>query len=256
MARNIRWLHASTQRRPGQGRHRRTRYPRILGLVAAVATHGAIVETSKNKEKTRLQEEADRVLDPYKEVLAAFSYRELMERGLPLLNIASAPALIAATDVGDGWIVESFPVFVMTQDRSALVLENALSIYAAKTPTVVRYRNIVKVVSNAQEGEDLPALWGAAEGKLLKEESALLFAHSLRLLLQAAGIAPSGVSAERTFRYSEGKEQRMERAQLVRESCGRAVIKTLRGWLMSVPLRLPAEYSPPPECNNGERYPA
>lgn len=229
----------------------------LAGLLVGIATHGAIVEAGKNSEKTRLQAEADNVLVPFRPVLDGMTHRSLMGQSLQRLGVPAKVRVIDANESADGWIIESLPVFSMTQDRGALVLENAVLVYAASDPTNPRYRNVVKVVSNLHDDADLEAHWRSDEGKRLKDESERLFNHSIRLLMQALEARPSEQApVEKTFRYTEGKEQRMERAQLVRENCGRAVIKTLRGWLMSVPLR---QSAPPPqstECTSDAAYPA
>jgi hypothetical protein len=41
----------------------------------------------------------------------------------------------------------------------------------------------------------------------------------------------------RTYRYLQGGVERSERAQQVAGNCSRAVLRNLRGWLLSVPLR-------------------
>jgi hypothetical protein len=227
----------------------------VVGFLAAVATHGVIVEASKNSEKAKLQEAADKVLEPYKDVLGGFSNRELMQRGIAKLSMAGPKRLIEPADAGEGWVVESAPVFTMTQDQSALVLENAISIYPANAPGSIRYQNIVKVVSSASTVPQPP--WGADQGKLLKEESAALFAHSINVMLHELAKAPSAeAQVHKTFRYAEGSTQKIERAQLVGELCDRAVIKTLRGWLMSIPVRRDSDETPTEQCKNADRYPA
>ena len=50
---------------------------------------------------------------------------------------------------------------------------------------------------------------------------------------------------ERTFRYVEGGKDRMERAQLVTPGCERVVVRTLRGWLLSIPVRAGANAADP-----------
>jgi hypothetical protein len=54
-------------------------------------------------------------------------------------------------------------------------------------------------------------------------------------------------SPHRTFRYPEGGVEKMERAQLVEAHCGRALLRTLRGWLMSVPVKVEGESA----CSGG-----
>lgn len=141
-------------------------------------------------------------------------------------------------------LVESTPVFSLTQDQSAIVLENIISIYYRAAPTAV-YQNIIKVVSQAKAETDLVNFWTANQGEKLKEESTRLFADSLDIALNdmASDAAKDG-NPQKTFRYLEGRAEKMERGQLVSERCGRAVIKTLRGGLMSIPLRLGAAATP------------
>lgn len=67
-----------------------------------------------------------------------------------------------------------------------------------------------------------------------------MLAHALDLVLsQVIGPARTEDARERTFRYFEGGEEKMERARLVLDMCDRAVIRTLRSELMSIPLRTP-----------------
>lgn len=231
-------------------------YAGLPGFFAAIATHGILVEASKNSEKARLQQAADKVLEPYKDLLVGFTHRELMQRGLAKLDVAMPKKLIDPADVADDWVVESTPVYTMTQDESALVLENIIAVYAAGTPVADRYQNVVKVVSDARAEAQPRAAWTAEQGRLLKDESVALYAHSLKLVLQDLG-KQAGAQPEvhKTFRYAEGKAQKMERAQLLLETCDRAVIKTLRGWLMSIPLR-PADGPPTDACKDADHYPA
>lgn len=225
--------------------------PGLAGFLVAIATHGALVEASKNAEKTRLQEAADKVLDPYRTALAGFTHKELMQRALTTLRTAGAAKLLepAATDAG--WVVESVPVFTLTQDQSGLILDNAIAVYPAHTPADVRYRNVVRVVSNVRHEDDPAPAWAADEARLLKEQSVALYAHSLKLMLQdLAPAAAADPPVHKTVRFAEGKAERIERAQWLGETCGRAVIKTLRGWLMSVPLQRPADAAPAEACKH------
>jgi hypothetical protein len=94
------------------------------------------------------------------------------------------------------------------------------------------------------QGQDLAAHWGDDEARTLKAESAQLMALSLAIALAQsdAPVAPAGTASApfRTVRYLQGKKELFERAQVLDEHCGRALIRNLRGWLMSVPLARPA----------------
>jgi hypothetical protein len=89
-------------------------------------------------------------------------------------------------------------------------------------------------------------------GERLKEESADLFARSLEIAWREIGNASRKDDPVRpkTIRYRQGKSEKMERAELIDTKCNRVVVRTLRGWLMSVPLAEPREDATGNECNN------
>ncbi len=215
------------------------------GFVAALITHAIIIGSVRSSQKTKLEEAADQVLLPYQAALENFTYRDLMQEGLNKTSAKGSKKLIAFSDKPDtDKLIESAPVFSLTQDQSAIILDNVISIYASDAPTVAIYQNTVRVVSQAREETDIASFWNANQGALLKNESASLFAHSLDIALsEAANSLGAGNHPQKTFRYFEGKLSKMERGQLIQERCGRTVMKTLRGWMMSFPVRSDATTS-------------
>jgi hypothetical protein len=215
--------------------------PNLAGFLAAVITHGLLVESTKKGQKDKLQQEADKVLVPYQDVLNGYTATELMRRSVDKATTGRGKRLLDASQSGDtGWLVESTPAFSLTQDQSAIVLDNGIAIYAPGDRANAAYKNVVRVVSRPKAADDLAVFWTAGGGEKLKDESANLLAESLDIALnQAAGDA-GNANPHKTFRYLEGGSEKMERGQLVSERCGRVVLKTLRGWLMSVPSRQPA----------------
>jgi len=143
-------------------------------------------------------------------------------------------------------VIVSAPVFYMTQDRSALILDNTVSVFNAANGDKPVYENTVRVVSRASEAADLVAYWQDEAGKALRGESATLFRMSVDIVRQHALVQAPDAVAARTFRYREGKKEAMERAQPISEHCDRALVKNLRGWLMSIPLKRQAGSEP--EC--------
>jgi hypothetical protein len=205
------------------------------GLLAAVITHGVIVESQKTSQKNAMQETADRVLAPYRGVLDGFKHRELMQKALDKAGWGSARKLIEPSEPkGAEWIVESQPTFSMTQDHRALVLDNAVSVH--RPGAAAAHQATIRVVSRPRTAEDPQLAWTESEGAELKDESASLLAHSLELALRdASAAAAAGDVGFKTIRYREGEAEKMERAQVVSQGCERQVLRTLRGWLMSVP---------------------
>lgn len=217
------------------------------GLVAAIITHGVIASAIARGERSDIEKAADKVLDPYQPSLDSFTQRELLQAAAAF-SAHGAPRWLAASDQADkvdAWVVASNPMFSMTQDRAALILDNEILI---KVPgSKAAYANTVRVVSAVQAHEDLAAWWGDGEARALKEQSARLLAASIDIALDAATAAPApgeaGVApaAQRTVRYREGGKEVFERAEILREDCDRLLLRNLRGWLMSVPRLKPAQ---------------
>jgi len=232
--------------------------PGIIGLLAAVATHGAIVEGQKKAEKERIQATADRVLVAYQPVLGAYTYRELMQQALGLAQSQGAAAgsgggrLIGFADQrGAEWLLESAPVYFIAPDERAIVLDLAVAVYAPGPAAAPVYQNLIRVVSQPQEGSDPAAFWTANQGENLKQTSAALLAESLEIVRgQVAGAAVAEAAVHKTLRYMEGSTERMERGQVISAQCNRLLIKNLRGWLMSLPTRTEAGAAAQAPCGN------
>lgn len=207
-------------------------------LVALVA-HGVINESTKSSQKTKMQENADKVLLPYQPILAGYSYKELMHHGLAKIPASGGMKLINHSEKSStDWLVESTPVFSMTQDQSALIVDNLVLVYASGQREAAPYKKVVRVVSQPRTETDLVGYWSADNGKNLKQVSVDLFAASVDIgLNDAINMAKPNNNAYKTFRYLEGKNEKMERGQLVSEHCDRLVIKTLRDAPMSIPVR-------------------
>jgi len=224
--------------------------PNAIGFLAGVITHGLIVGSVKDSQKQKLQEAADKVLLPYQSVLGSYKHPELMRRALEKTLTGGSKKLVESSEKpGGDWLIESATVFSITQDQTAIILDNSVSIYALNVPSAAAYQNTVTVVSLGKEGTDLASFWTANDGEKLKEESASLLAESLDIVLSemASGPGKEGIPYK-TVRYFEGKTEKMERGQLVSERCGRVLIKTLRGGLMSVPARPGAATAPAADC--------
>jgi len=218
--------------------------PNAVGLLVAVLTHAAIVDSAKNSQKQKLQEKADQVLAPYQGILADYRHAELMKRGLEKTTTAADKHLVGSQEQpGPGWTVDSTPVFSMTQDQTAIVLDNTIAIVGAGGKDA-SFQGTVRIVSAPLAGADRAGLWTANGGEKLKEESSSLFAESLDIAARHAGGGLEGKGVQRTFRYFEGGTERMERAELLADLCSRLVLKTLRGDIMSVPARRPADAEP------------
>jgi hypothetical protein len=213
--------------------------PGLAGFIVALAAHAAVVKGQMKEQRSEIESDADRILVPFRKTLDTFSYGELAERaGVPLLDANARPQ--------SGLLISSTPVFYMTQDQTALIIDNTVSVFQAGSERPV-YTNTVRVVSRAVEVENEAVFWQRNGGQRLRDASAALFRASVDIVREYA-LAPVAMAtgSQRTFRYLEGKQDAIERAEPVSEHCGRALVRNLRGWLMSVPLKRSRQ--PTPEC--------
>lgn len=217
--------------------------PNAVGLLAGLITHAIILESSKGRKKTAAQEAADKVLLPYLDVLQSYTHRELMQGALDKKVIDRPLKLIPYAEKSDApRLIQSTPVFSLTQDQTALVLDNTVSI---SQPGMPPYLNTIRVVSTTKNDPNLIQYWTANQGEKLKEVSAGMVAESVQIALNGmGGKLNTENTAYKTLRYFEGNIEKMERALLLSEHCNRVLIKTLRGWLMSLPAM-------PTETNTG-----
>ncbi|MCC2682908.1 MAG: hypothetical protein K0S36_2472 [Nitrosospira multiformis] len=202
----------------------------------AFVTGKYIKEYGKDEE---LQTEADKVLLPYRAALGNFTYRELVQRGLNKTAVGGSKKWVEfnSPSVAE-WVVEVTPSFILTQDQSAIVLNNHISIYAPGSPSEPLYKNLIRIVSDPRDEPDPAGFWLMGGSERLKEESANLFARSLEIAWGEIDNASrkDDPAHPKTIRYRQGKSEKMERAGVIDMRCNRAVVRTLRGWLMSVPL--------------------
>ena len=220
--------------------------PNMIGFLAAIATHALLVDSARSQQKQQQLAAADKVLGPYRPMLDAFTARELFSQAF---RHTITPGRVELVDLAQPTTaarsVQAEPVFFLTQDERAILLEASVLVSPGGKAAATAPPMVVRVVSDprpATPGEDTdPSVrWTPTEAVWLKTQSALLLAHALDLALEAASVqAPADIPFQ-TFRYLEGRTPRMERGQLLGERCRRIVIRTLRGALMSIPVTSPA----------------
>lgn len=239
--------------------------PSVDILVSLAALTGKYIREYGEQEKR--QAKANEVLAPYQPILGGYTHRELFQRALEKTSPSGTGRLVEFSDSSTGgWRVEMNPVFTLTQDQSAWILDNDISIHAPGSPAGPAYQGAIRVISDPRTEPDIIRFWTAREGAALREESARLVAHSLEIAWRemnggswsAGGSSNSNSGSEAeatplTFRYRQGKTERMERARPVVMRCGRAVIRTLRGTLMSVPFVPPVDAAEVEERGCGDR---
>jgi len=207
----------------------------LLGVVA----HGLIESHRQAKEKKNRNSMVDIVLVPYQPTLSRLTNSELMRLALQGLTTRGEKSLIGFSEpAGPGWLIECSPKFFMTQDARALVLENSIVIHSPAASSPATFKNVVAVVGRPRErvGPDSENTWMIQEGGMLKAEIVDLTRESVDLALGELHGEFDGHAADyHTVRFAQGGAEKMERAQILKQTPQRVVLKTLRGWIMSVP---------------------
>lgn len=204
----------------------------LAGLFVAVLTHAAVNSSVQSAEMKRLQARADAVLVPYAGALQALSSDDL------LLRTREEVAL-------RGWLpgtasLELRPVFLMTQDRRALLMDVVAQFSDGSGAPVSTIG--MRIVSDPRGAVQQTDDWAEADGSGLRRVSVALLTRAVQHLTDhfskpsQAGDANAPAAVERTVRFMEGGMQRMERAAVLQQRCGRALLRTLSNTLMSVPL--------------------
>jgi hypothetical protein len=202
------------------------------GLLAAILTHGAIVESVKSGQKRKAQEDADAVLQPYRETLARLRTSQLLAsatRVAPSLQGSGAGARPAVPER-----LLLLPVFLVAQDERALILDVEVAGERKDGAGKPVFSRSIRIVSTPRAGADRLAWWGPA-GAELENEAVLLLSQALDLIVQDPLSGAPAEAAFRTLRYPVGASERVERAQVVAQSCRRLVLRTLRDVTLSVP---------------------
>jgi hypothetical protein len=207
--------------------------------LAELAVHGAYESHKRAADLASRNSAADGVLVPYASALSHFSNDELARRALEALSTPGGKSLLARTEpVGAGRLIECAPQFFMTQDARGLVLRNAIIIHGPDAGPAPTFKNVVEVVSQPRElvGADSDNTWMINDGAILTATSVEMLRESLALALSdAGGEFAAHPSVYRTVHFPRGGAAGIERAQLLRETPERLVLKNLHGWIMSVP---------------------
>lgn len=211
-------------------------------FLVSVLAHAGTVEAIKESRRNAIEESANEVLLPYSSFLNQFTYQPLFERAAKsLIDLESGSHHsgfvedVSAVESGR-WVMQSAPQFFMLQDSGALVLQNAIALYEnAEKPKIV-YRNVIEVISLPYQGDDPEQFWMEGGGERIANLSHELLIDSINIAIDDALKTQVEEAKQQTFRfYQEGKKT-YERGSLIAAQYDRITIRTLRGWIKSVPI--------------------
>ena len=224
----------------------------VFGIFISAA-RGVAADQEQQSAAIKRQAQADEVLVPLRSAIGAIDAEALWQAtAAQLARASSSTALLsanipstrlAANDAAppQSWVVSMAPRFMLTAKLDHLIVDAVIQLQAPGQAEAQASKLAVRVISapgRTGDGAGAGDAWKAADGKALKAEAATLLAHAVEIALWQAQNAQQPATAEppqRTHRYPLAEELRAERGQLLREGCGRLLIRTLRKALLSVP---------------------
>ena len=202
----------------------------VAGLFAAVFTHGVIAQNAQASDRQRAQSAADAVLEPYISSLTAWTSGVLWASTTSLLTSRTG----IRHDAGGDATVHASPTFSLALDETFLILDAQIKIVKNNKVT----EELVRVVSSPLVAPNAREYWAANDASNLKSTAAAMFAQAIIYVNQLNANADSDLNPMKTQRYLLGANERVERSRRVSSECGRLLLRTLRGTLMSVPVAI------------------
>lgn len=215
-------------------------YPGDNGAVflGALFTHAVLEKGARNRQRTQIQDAANQVLEPYRELIESLDFVALMQRAIALSNaVPPGVQVSAAEDATSDWVVEINPSFLLSKDARALVLEAKVVARPRAAGAQPGYEHALIIVSDGVDDPNPAPRWLENDGSLFRETAAQLLASSLDIAVSRAARGEVAQGSMQTIRFQQGVTERIERVQLVEEGCDRTLAKTLRGAWLSVPRR-------------------
>lgn len=210
-------------------------YPAGNALVAlgAILAHAAINSAARDAEAKELREDADKVLTPLRELLSGVTSATLSQEIKQHLPSSALLQGHSSNETSSRWTVEMVPTFTLAQSARAWTLDIQISFWSKTSASTPQAMRVVRVISDPLTVEQPMEYWRGEGGVNLKRVLAGLVAEAMELSLSDR--PPQANATQRTVRFLDGQDERVERATVLSMSCGRVQFRSLREWLVSAP---------------------
>jgi hypothetical protein len=214
--------------------------PNFAGFLVGVATHAALQSAQSNALAEEQLRSSNEVLEPYQQVLGEIFVHSAFERAL---QMRESSAKIVVSNEAHGMAepeVDLAAQAIMAQSSRALIVDLVAKVKdISVSDDTSEYVHKVRVVSNPIEANEdkINDYWLADGGHRLKQAVSSLLARAIDLFIADATQHLQPLQDKQiTARYQFGNERRTERAIVLEQSCMRETLRTLRGWVLSVPV--------------------
>lgn len=212
------------------------------GFLAAIFTHAAISGSVQDKQKIERQNQANKVLEPYQPALAELTTEQLTQALLAAWSNADGQLAFSPFDRAVKYqkgelILECLPSYFLSGNEETLTLRTTVAFYRVGQEKKPIYQNQIEVYSEKLAVETVRERWLGDDSAYLIATVNALFAESIKIAVDDAFQPTSQVGqVDENFKYIDGVELEFERGSRVVVRDGRMLIRTLRGWLKSIPL--------------------
>lgn len=203
------------------------------GVAVQLLAQALITSSAQEKKLADQQASADRVLEPYLYMLDGFQQTDLVhDHDKYFFDVLPSDP----EDEDKGLVLQSLPIFFMSQNEREISLKHIVSVYAEDRETVL-YRNLIEVVHEPIELEEPIDYFILNDGENLKYYSNSMFRHSLAMVVADVlnEYDNDGLEAK-SIRFTQNDASRFERGWEIGRDHEKVTIRNLRGWLISYPV--------------------
>lgn len=205
------------------------------GLIAQIATHAALESAKQSGANSRLQNEADRIVEPYQSTIDSIDEAKIWRRSISQVprNQRNQLRIWSAADASGRWSIELQPSYFISPEEDALVAQTEMLIHKDGVTEAPAGRQLLAVSMPTTLRRENGQVDESAFQKALQQTNAQLIQMAI---LAARSWNKPATSDSKTWSYYQGTSKRFERASLIHKHCHRVIIQTLRTDWMSVPL--------------------
>ena len=208
----------------------------------AIAMHAAIQGSVTSAAEQARIEEANIVLEPFKDTLDSLYLSDLMPDSL-LSNLSSETnndllKLTEGSSLVDGWNVVIDPVFIMSRSQDSITAKVIMDISDMRDMPTTQikapgYRRTIYLQSLPTYGKDE---WLQSDGEKFKATLQSLIGSSIDLgISDFSGLLPEKEPSATTVRYLDNGQKKVERGYLITQNCNHLTFESLRGEIKSMP---------------------
>lgn len=204
-------------------------------LIAQIAAHAAIESAKQSGANSRLQNEADQIVEPYQSAIDSIDEAKIWRRSISQVprNQRKQLRIWSAAESSGRWSIELQPSYFISPDEDAILAQTEMLIHKDGMTESPAGRQLVAV--------SMPTLLRRENGEVddtaFREALLQINTQLIQMAILAAQSWNDPITSDsKTWSYYQGTNKRFERASLIYKQCNRAIIQTLRADWMSVPL--------------------